>query len=126
MAEPEVWSEISHTLVTTVSGEIKKVSNINAIISSLDNILGTRKTERVMLPEFGSDLWTTLFQPMDLHTTSFLSNSLKESIEAWEDRVIVTSIDFKSDPDSGNLEIQMSFQVVGYPDIFTFTKVVSG
>ena len=123
---PEIWSDLHHDLIPDTQGNVKKVLNVAAIYSSLHNILGTRKSERVMRPEFGSELWTSLFQSLDLHTTHYLSNSLKESVEAEEDRVIIQGIDFKSNPDTGDLEIVMTFQVRGYAEIFTFNKVVSG
>jgi len=69
----EIWSDLHQSLKTDAQGSIKKVINIEAVKTSIDNILRTAKGTRVMLRNFGSDLKGMLFENID--------NSLKSKRE---------------------------------------------
>jgi DNA gyrase subunit B len=51
ISAPEVWSELDHRIETDAMGKIKKAINIDAIYSSIDNILGTKMGERCFVGE---------------------------------------------------------------------------
>jgi len=115
---PEVWSDLDHRIIQDGQGAVKKVTNIGAVVSSIDNILGTIQGERVMLPPFAARLAQVIFEPMTEDLINFISREVKDVIERWDDRVDVTGVSIFSDPDSNFVDINISFRVKGYDEIF--------
>ena len=120
----EVWSDLHHGLYTDAQGSIKKVINVEAVKTSIDNILRTPRGTRVMLRDFGSDLKSMLFENMDDSLVSKIENEIKETITAWDNRAIVNAIDFEADADRKQLSISVKFAVRVYDKIFSFSTVV--
>jgi hypothetical protein len=120
----EIWSELDDRLVTDNQGNILKAINIEAVRVSIKNILGTYKGERTFLPQFGSGLGDLLFEPMSTSFLNRITADIKNNIEIWDDRVIVTGIDIKSDPDRNQVEITVSFNVRSYTETFVTSAVV--
>lgn len=114
----EVWSDIHHSITTDAQGNVRKAINVDAVKTSLDNILGTRLGERPMLRSFGSRLGSLLFENLDEVFLDSISSEIRDTIEIWEDRIIINAIDFKVLPDENTLDIFMSFSIRGYEDIF--------
>jgi len=121
---PEVWSEIDSEFTIDNRGQLKKAINLDAVLSSIDNILRTRPGERVMLPDFASTMAAMLFEPMDQHLAGQVSSEVKRVIELWDDRVFVNSVEFYSNPDNNEISIMVQFQLRGYPNVFEFNKVL--
>jgi len=121
----EVWSDLNDALVTDNQGSILKSINIEAVKVSIKNILGTYKGERTFLPQFGSALGDLLFEPITGSLLNRIATDLKENIEIWDNRVIVSGVDVKSDPDRGYVEISVNFNVKGYTENFQTSSVVT-
>lgn len=114
----ELWSDLHHEFLVDSNGRIKKVINIEAVKTSVHNILCTRQGERVMLPEFASNLSDIIFEPITDDLINFLSRDIKNIIERWDNRVSVDGVDFFADPDRSYLELDIRINIVGYPQIF--------
>jgi len=114
----EVWSDLYHEIIAGSDGSIRKVINIDAVISSIDNILRTAPFERVMRPDFASRLKHLVFEPTSTRLMNRIVREIKEKIPKWDNRVIVNAIDFFGTPDSNLLKIQLSFSVKGYDNVF--------
>jgi hypothetical protein len=110
----ELWSDLNEQLITDSSGNIKKSINIEAVKTSIDNILRTSKGERVMLPEFASDLQSLVFENLNDSLAQMLSNSVKNSIEIWDPRVKVLNISLEPNADNNYVKIKIEFNIVGY------------
>jgi phage baseplate assembly protein W len=123
---PIIWSDIDHRFIKDAQGTLKKAENVAAVMSSIDNILRTRKGERVMLPEFGSDLASIIFEPINSTTIKFLSRSLKDEIERWDDRVLIQTVDIYPDPDTNFISITMMFRIKGLAKILKYETVIKG
>lgn len=124
MAVPEVWSDLHQDLVTDSRGSLKKVINVDSVRTSINNILGTAQGERVMLPEFASNLRDMLFEPLDEELMHLAATEVKRAVERWDDRVSVIGVDFNQDPDNNQISMSMKFTIKGYPDTFTYTREV--
>lgn len=118
---PEVWSDLDHRILTDSHGAVKKVTNIDAVRTSIDNILRTYQGERVMLPSFASRLRDIVFEPITPLLARRVSDEVKRVIETWDDRVTVAAVDFSSDPDRNFVQITIRFVVKGYAETFTHT-----
>lgn len=78
-----------HTLRDT---EMPVISD-NHISGSIANILLTKKLERDVLPEFGSDIYKILFEQIDVYAMQEFEVWLQLAIARWEYRVTVTPPD---------------------------------
>ncbi len=121
----EVWSELHQEIILDSRGTIKKVLNEQAVVASIDNILRTSPMERVMLPNFGAGLDDLLFDPISQSVATELSSRIKESINKWDDRIIVNSIDFDISPDRNLMGIRMSFSIANYADMFEYEATIT-
>jgi len=90
------YSDLSRGLTITSEGEVKKVYDFDSVMQSVTTILSTIKGERLMLPEFGSDLKFILFEPMDHITEQLIESEIKDAINRWEDRITITRVDVTS------------------------------
>ena len=122
----EIWSDIDHRFVKDSVGALKKAVNIQAVYSSIDNILRTNKGERVMLPQFASDIHGMMFEPLNQASVSFLTKGIKDTIEFWDNRVKVEEISIGRDPDRNTLSIALVFMIQGYTDAFQYETPITG
>jgi len=121
-----VWSQIDGRFISDSEGQLKIAKNVEAVASGIEEILKTRKGERVMLPSFGSVLPDILFEPLDGTAIKILSRTVKEEIEMWDNRVFVESVELYSDPDRSSLSVTILFQIRGYTEIFKLDTVING
>lgn len=117
----EVWSDLHHEIKTDASGIIKKVINIDAVKTSLDNILRTRYGSRVMLPEFGCGLQDLLFSLMGKQLGDAILKEVQDAIQRWEDRVSIRAIDVFQNADQNQVDINIRFTIYGYDEVFQTT-----
>jgi len=113
-----VWSDLDHRLIQDAQGQLKKVTNVDAVLSSVNNITRTYRAERVMLPEFGSSFRDMVFESMSSPLIDIISQNIKDEIERWDDRVIVTQVRYLAEPDNNAVLIEIDFAVKGYYKIF--------
>lgn len=126
MAVTSVWSDLHQDLITDAHGNIKVSKDLDSVVTSIDNILRTYMGERVMLPEFASKLRNMVFEPIDDHLRTMVAREVKRVIEKWDDRPTVTAVNFHSYPDSNRIEMDVSFRLVGYTNVFTYSTTLSG
>lgn len=98
-----------------VYGVVKNVYNANSVKQSIFTILQTRKGERVMRPDFGSNLYALLFQPMDDDTVSDIRYEVFNAISEWEDRVIIEEIMITPYYAENQYVINMTYNVINTP-----------
>lgn len=121
-----VWSDMDNRLAIDAQGEIKIVNNMQAVMSSIDNIIRTYRGERVMLPEFGSGLQNIVFEQMDDDLIDLISRDIKDIIEIWDDRVTVTKLSYLPEPESNAIVLKISFAIKGYKQIFQYVAPIQG
>lgn len=68
------------------------------IRQAIQIILQTEPQERLMLPEFGGGLKRLLFQPNVSATHRLIEEAITKSLERWERRIRLTSVDVEPDP----------------------------
>ena len=86
------YTDIDLDLTQKRDGDIQEFVGIDAINSSLNNIIGTLKRSRRKLPTFACNLWDLLFEPMDEITAFDIGEELTTAIEKWETRVAIENI----------------------------------
>lgn len=93
-----LWSDIDNELSLAMNGDINIARNVDAVIQSLENILGTSKGERVMRPLFGSGIDKILFENPSEATGRRLSQQISMAV-AQEPRVDLESLEIEVDID---------------------------
>ena len=121
-----IWSDIDSRIVPNQLGDIKIAINIKAVETALDNIVRTFFGERVMRPEFGSNLKAVIFENTNSAMMLFIERQLKENIERWEPRVNVTWMGFYEDPNKNSVSIGLKFTIKGHQQIFKHEIEIKG
>lgn len=102
----EIWSDIDNKFHLDETGAIKKVTNIDTVLQSLENIFLTTKGERVMRPQFGSALAASLFDPINSANARRIAHEVLIASKQ-EDRARISSINVVAVPDEGYYEVYM-------------------
>jgi phage baseplate assembly protein W len=80
-------------------------------ISNLKNLLLTRKGERPFQPEFGSDIYSLMFEPIESGFDDSLQTSLRNDIKYWLPYIVINDIIVDSVPDRNYVSISLTFKV---------------
>lgn len=82
------------------------------IRQSLRIILSTRTGERIMRPEFGTDLHKLVFHNMDLTARTQLRAAIEKAILYWEPRILLTNVSFDmSEERNGIIYILLDYTI---------------
>lgn len=85
------------------NGRLAYASDDGSVREVIRNILLTSSGERLMRPQFGAGLLDFIHQSNNETTRNVMANIVKKSIEQWETRVLVKSVDVL--PDRNNLSV---------------------
>ena len=100
------------------------VYDVEAINSSIENILGTIPGERLFQPNFGSNIHTLLFEPINDDTAADILFEIVDAIENWEPRVTVLLDESTVDPypDKNLYEVVVRYKIITTQDTATFSR----
>ncbi len=87
-----MWKGPGFPLVKGVYGYPQTKEGIDLIKDSIRQILTTRKGERVMLRNFGSNLHKLIFEPNDELLEELVRIEVEEAIKEWEPRVEIVDV----------------------------------
>lgn len=91
---------------------VELVSGIEDIRESLRILFSTALGERVMLPEYGCDLWRMVFHSLTTTLTTELKDMVEQAIILWEPRIDLLSVSAIQDPrQEGLIVIDVEFTV---------------
>jgi phage baseplate assembly protein W len=76
-------------------GDFQSTSNLNVIINSWNNILLTPRRSYPYDPEYGSDLYKMVFDPLDEITIQKIEDEVYNSLQTYDNRAFIESIDIK-------------------------------
>jgi len=80
-------------------------------ISNLKNLLLTRKGERPFQPNFGTEIYSLLFEQIELDTTESLEASIRADIKYWLPYIIVSELVVTTEEDLNRVQIKLSVKV---------------
>ena len=80
-------------------------------ISNLKNLILTRKGERPFQPQFGSDVYSLLFEQISETLSSDLEDSLSADIKFWLPYIIIDEGNVITLEDSNRVEISLKVRV---------------
>ena len=91
-------------------GLFRSANNIQLIEGNIIQILGTRKGERVMLPEFGTNIHKFIHEPLDHITCALIRVEIFDAIKRWEPRVILDKTNSNIIPYSEEFRVQANLR----------------
>lgn len=86
-------------------------STRDQIKSNMVNLILTNKGERVMNPEFGSDIRKNLFEQITPDLDLIITESILNSVSTFIPEVTITNINVNSDPDNNSINILIEYKI---------------
>ena len=110
-------------LTPQANGDWPRVTNEDAVKNSIKNIVNTLKGGRRMLPQFASNVYSLLFEPIDDTTSHAIKRIFIDNIQFWDDRVQI--IDFSVIPEYDNnlYKCLLNYRIKGSKDLKTLNWV---
>ena len=83
-----------HDYISVISsiGDFKRITNLNVILNSWNNILLTPRGTYLHDPNFGSDIYKSVFEPADSRTVENVKREVAERIRLYDDRATIDDI----------------------------------
>jgi len=91
---------------------------LDRINQSLSILFSTPKGSRLMLPDFGSDIYKYRFDPLDRVLMEKLRYTITEDIRRWEPRIRLNSVEFLTDDhfiENSTLYISIYYSILNTP-----------
>ena len=82
-----------------------------AVIRSIKNLLLTKPFERLFQPTLGSEIDALLFEPITPLTGNLLKDEIIRTINNYEPRASIASIDIVAYPDQNGYNVSMFFYI---------------
>lgn len=113
MLTKKVYSDIDlKFLPQPVSKDVSFSYDGQAIIRSIKNLLLTKPYERLFQPELGSEIDALLFEPISPLTASLLQDEITRTIDNWEPRARIATVEVSAYPDQNAYEVSLFFYIL--------------
>lgn len=106
-----MWKDLDILLRKQQDGDLKVMTEEDAVVNSLSNIFGTMQGQRRMLPEFALPFFNILFEPIDEQTAYLIGNEMLSAIQKWEDRIEVLNVNVYPDEDNLQYVVTLTFKL---------------
>jgi phage baseplate assembly protein W len=116
-------------------GDFQRIEDLNVILSSWNNILLTPRRTYILDPQFGSDLYKYVFEPVDENTIEGIRNEVIERLSFYDDRASIVDVqvrvmsngkgyvlDITADYDGTKGSLTVSFDDTTFADFLTETS----
>ena len=106
-----IYSDLALDIHTAdTEKDIAILKDVESIKNGIKNIFEWKKGERILLPDFGNDLESLVYEPInDLiieRTKNLIINMLR-----WEPRITIDNIDVKWPEDTNQIEVNLSYSI---------------
>ena len=90
-----------------VSGDVRPIVNEVAIKRAISNLINTKRGSKPFRPDYGTRLQDYLFENQDIFAIDEIQTHLKEVIEKFEPRVLVSNIDVQFIDDGFKIQLDL-------------------
>ena len=90
-------------------------TTIEAVKNNIRNLLNTNLGERLMQPQFGTDLRRIIFEPIDEQVTLKIQDKILDALEIWLPFVQVSNIEIvnqSKDTDNNSVLVNIEFSIL--------------
>lgn len=107
------WSDLDLDFtVHPNTGKLNMKLDADAIVRSVRYLLLTNHYERAFHPEIGSNLAASLFEPMTYATVLRVKDTITQTINNFEPRVNLSSINVTAREDQNAYQVSMKFFII--------------
>jgi phage baseplate assembly protein W len=99
--------------VNPLTYDLIAIKNETAIARSVRNLVLTTQGERFFNPILGSKVSRLLFENVDEITASAIQEEITTTINNFEPRVNLLSVDVSPDYDNGEFNVTVRYEIVG-------------
>ena len=103
----------------TVTNDVNKLTDIEAVKRSVRNLINTNHFERPFHPEIGGNVRALLFENMTPLTALNLQRKIEEVLSNFEPRAKITQIIADPDMDRNGYRLEIGFYVIGIQNPIT-------
>ena len=96
-----------------VTGDVVVSKDASAIKQAIVNLLLTNKGEKLFDPDYGSDIRSYLFEPLDYATANQVQSNIRYTIGKWEPRIGVNSIEAVPNYDDNGFDVYLEYEIRG-------------
>tara|TARA_B100000963_G_C22634787_1_gene676978 strand:+ start:1996 stop:2388 length:393 start_codon:yes stop_codon:yes gene_type:complete len=96
-----------------VTNDLVVSKDASAVKQALISLLLTNRGERLFQPDYGSDIRSQLFEPLDYATAANIKRSIFDTVKTFEPRIRITSLDCFPNFEDNGFSVEMSYNVVG-------------
>ena len=96
-----------------MTNDLIALKNANAIARSVRNIVMTIPGEKPFDPYFGSNVRNILFENLDSISASLIVDEIKNSIQNYEPRVELVSVEAVPDFDNSTYDVVIIYEIIG-------------
>ena len=108
------FKDISNSLLLNpLSKDIAIITNETAIARSIRNLVLTNRGERFFQRNLGSKVSRLLFENMDESTADLIRSEIRDTIENYEPRVVLTDVNVTPDYSNNAFNISIFYNIVG-------------
>ena len=108
------FKDISMSFQTNpLTSDLIAMKNENAIARSVKNIVFTNPGEKFFNPRFGSRITDSLFENADELTSIEISTQIEESINRYEPRVRLQSVNANANIDGNAFDVVIIYDIIG-------------
>ena len=99
-----------------VTDDLVVSKDASAIKQAIVNLLLTNKGEKLMNPEYGSNIRSYLFEPLDYGTAAEIKGNIKYTIDRWEPRINILNLNATPNFDDNGFDVDMTYEIRGTDD----------
>tara|TARA_B100000401_G_scaffold211104_1_gene142595 strand:+ start:752 stop:1153 length:402 start_codon:yes stop_codon:yes gene_type:complete len=93
--------------------DLLALKNENAIARSIKNIVFTEPGEKFFNPDFGSKLYSVLFENIDDISAIKIKDQIEQSIRNFEPRVDLVEVGVFPDFDNNGFDVKIIYNIIG-------------
>jgi len=118
------WKDMSMELDTKNDGDIEDMTDNDAVINSITNIISTLQGSRRMLPTFAANVYGLLFDPLDEITAQEIGENMIGAIDDWDDRVTVKDLLIEPNYDQNRYDIEVTISINNSQETQTISTIL--
>ena len=108
----KIYSDIDFTFTRKpVTNDVALSYDSQAVIRSIRNLLSAKHYERLWNPDLGSNIQSSLFEPISPEISSIIETEIQELIGFYEPRATLSQIIVEPLPDQNAYRVKLSFYV---------------
>jgi phage baseplate assembly protein W len=98
------------------TGDLGRLTQIEAVKNAVRNLLLTNRGERLMNPDKGASLSQFLFEHVSPITATSIRDQIENTLESWEPRIKINEVLVTPMATEDGYDISLLFNIINIPD----------